>query len=65
MNPTSSFAEAVTPPYTDITCYTLHPDHPAIDPVLCLLRNLTPDLFPLQDINSVHLATESLLNSCL
>ena len=27
--------------------YTLHPDHPAINPVLCLLHNLTPDLFPL------------------
>ena len=24
-------------PYTGIICYTLHPDHPAIDPVLGLL----------------------------
>jgi len=39
--------------------------HPAINPVLCWLRNLTPDLFPLQDINSVYLASKPLLTSCL
>jgi len=46
-------------------CYTLHPDHSAINPVLCLHRNLTPEWFPLQDINSVYLATKPLLNSFL
>jgi hypothetical protein len=36
-----------------------------INPVLCLLRNMTPDLFPLQDINFVYFASNPFLNSCL
>ena len=35
---------------------TLYPEHPAINPVLRLLSNLTQHLFPLQDINFVCLA---------
>ena len=42
----------------------LWPDNSAINPVLCLLRNMTPHLFPVQDINSVYLASKPLLNSC-
>ena len=48
-----------------ITWYILHPDHRAVNPVQCLLLNQNPDLFPLQDIKSVHLASKPLLNSCL
>jgi hypothetical protein len=53
---------------TGFNCYTLYLDHftpryPAIHPVLCLLRNLTPELFPLRDIK-VYVASEPLLNSC-
>jgi hypothetical protein len=53
----SPFLVSPATPYTQISLRSIR--------VLCLLRNLTTDLFPQQDLNSVYLASKPLLNSCL